>query len=554
MSSQPSIAHARAALERLAAAPAASEASRAALAELDAACAPPLTLALRGGDRAAIVNAVVGFELLTGPTAATVRIRRDARAVVDELPIPADVTPEVARARADADRARDELVERDRAIVAARAAVPPVVRKQPAWWAIWLWLVYLVMRWLARHELRAASAAEHAGTAARQRVVEVERSATTVEDQARTQRAQQIAAIRERAAAARDLAIRIDRGALPDGVELVVGDVSDRVDAVIAGERIADLVPLLPALPELLAAIRAIAIGQRVLGKLDSTLVTLDDALAQAETSFAARLARLEAMRVLDADAFTRAQIDGVRDDIARSVAAMIEHAAAHLGAELSALGTSCIGAIASASTGDALKAAAADIESKWDAEHGRIGREVRILILGALGGTARDLHTVVVAPLVGRGLPDEHARLGAAPQLPQLALLPSLSSPGARPERGRWITGLFRSFEARRTQYREQVHDKLEQVRDAAEAELRRAAVLATETLERVLAEHLAAGLAVHATTIDSAITAERAAIEGERARLAPLAQLRTTVREDRARLRELLDRAEHGQPALLR
>nr|MDQ3369000.1 hypothetical protein [Myxococcota bacterium] len=342
-------------------------------------------------------------------------------------------------------------------------------------------------------------------------------------------------------------------GAQTDAVFLVQGD---GVFAPVRGDeplRVGGFAEMVEALPSLLADARALRLARRTRDQIKSAMTSLDDAIDRKEATFRARIERLERLRVVDPSRFALAQLARVREDIAASVNAVMEHAAVHLRSELALLQQGWIGAIAGAASAEAMKPVVAKLEADWHAEPRRIAEEVRVLVMGGLGGSARDLHPQLVAALVPHGLPDEHAGpLHAAPELEPTVLLPSLSKEPAKLEKPSWLTGLFRGFEAKRTELREKVHERLEHMREVADAELLDLEPRLHATISTALATLLGVALERQGTWLDQALDAERAAIEQEREAIAPLVRVRDAVRTDAHRLGELIQQLERHQPAV--
>jgi hypothetical protein len=201
---------------------------------------------------------------------------------------------------------------------------------------------------------------------------------------------------------------------------------------------------------------------------------------------------------------------------------------------------------------GKALEALVATLTEQWTARPNRIGDEVRLLVMGGVGGSARDLYADLVAPLHARGLPEAHLKLRAAPVLPPVTMLPSLFSQTSKLELPGFFGRLFRSFDDRRAEVREKAHARVERLQELASAELLDAEPLLRAALREVLARELTAAIGHQRAWLDAALAAEHAAIAAEREQLAPLVAIRDAVRADAVRLGELIDRQEAQHPAV--
>jgi hypothetical protein len=200
----------------------------------------------------------------------------------------------------------------------------------------------------------------------------------------------------------------------------------------------------------------------------------------------------------------------------------------------------------------DALKTNVAKIELEWSSRPLRIAEEVEVLVNGGLGGCARDLYPKVIAPLLDRGLGKEHGKLKAAPELPPVPLLPSLKLEPAKLEKGSWLAGLFRSFDAQRAKVRERVHERIERLREMADSELLDAEPRLNEVIRTTLAGLLATAIGQQSEQVEAALKTEYAAVTRERAAMAPLVAVAESVRAETGRLGDMVGEVERHQPAV--
>ena len=307
-------------------------------------------------------------------------------------------------------------------------------------------------------------------------------------------------------------------------------------------------------LPMMLAHARSLGIGRRFRDKIAAALTSLAEAIQRTEDEFRARIAALEARRVADPAAFTEAQLVSLQPQVIASVNAVLEHASAHLGMELAQVRAEWVETLARAGSGSELAAAVSHIDGIWEPTFKRIAEEVRILAMGAVGGSARDLYVPLVAPLVPMGLPEQHAKPPrAAPQLVPVAILPTLT--GAKPTRldeTGFFAGLFRSFQTKRTEVRAKAAERLERIQEMASIELMEAEPTFHLAVREALVNQLAAALQLQRTALETALANEHAAIAAEQEQLAPLIAVRDSVRQDLARLAAQITRIETEQPAL--
>ena len=583
----PLVEQAHATLCRLADAPPATEAVKAAIGELERAWEKPLAVGI-GGElpaRTELLDVCAGGKVFDphdrAKGGAAVRIRRGTatsfRATRDdgtteEQTLPPDRTAEIESARARAAAARDEHAAREQALVRVESALP----KRPAWWAFWAWLPYWFALRKQQHQRAERSLAERAVREARTQLETIEADANALEAHTRlaTKRffdsLKQLASGGTIGAGVLEVEVTVERSPLPENVELVElagatragADVDavllaqgDKVYAPVRGGHplaIGDHVQVLAALPALLLEARALRLAKRVETKIRTVMSSLADAIERKEATFRVRMDRVQALRVEDPTAYVEEQLAGVRGEISASVNAVVEHASVHLGSELAQLQEEWIGSVATAPDADALKAALAKIDEEWLARPRRIAEEVRVLVAGGLGGSARDIYPKVVEPLHAHGLPEEHWKLRAAPELPPLVLFPSLVRDSTKLEKGGWLAGLFRSFEARRTAARERVHEKVERMREVAGSELLDAEPRLNQVIGDALTALVDTALVRQQAWLDAAIDEERARITKDREAILPLMSVHDAVRAESYRLSEMIAQLERREPAI--
>ena len=587
MPGHPLVEQAQATLGQLAEAPPAAEVVGALIADIDEAWQKPLVCGI-GGElpaRTALFDLVCGGNVFDpygrALGSAALRIKRGSangfRVLRDdgthEEHVPPERTAELESARERVNEAAHELQAREQAVVVV-VRMPP---RPPPWWAFWLWILYWLRTWRDGTKPTSEEQPPRGLDAARAKLAALEQDAAALEADAERARARHVEVLRKLASGGTagsgvmEIEITVASSPLPEGVELVELSGASRagaeVDAVLVvqGDRVLAPVrggsPLaignhaetLAALPDLLRDARALRLARRVQAKIGQAMRSLADAIDRKETTFRERLERLEALRITDPGALVPAQLDRVGAEISASLTAVVEHASVHLRTELAQLQEAWVGAVANARDGKALDAALATLEAEWEVRPRTIGEEFRVLVVGGLGGSARDLYPSIVADLVSRGLPEEHARPPrVAPELPAVTLLPSLSSAPPKLDKPGVLAGLFRSFEVRRTNVRDKVNARVERMRELAEAELLDAEPRLHQAIRGALAGLLEGAIARQQQWLDESLAAERLAIEAERDEIRPLVRVHDAVRSDAARLAEMIAQAELHQPAI--
>ncbi|MGE5185800.1 MAG: hypothetical protein ACM31C_27255 [Acidobacteriota bacterium] len=541
-------------------------------AELELAWAREPLVAGLAGDPAArteLVNFLCGRKVLDPKDralgGAAVRVARgdktQFRAVredgtIEEHALPPEVDGEEAVSRhSRIEGAKGLLAERDLALDRVSRHLPRALRGRPRWWQFWLWPV----RWLlGRFHRRAMMEQQLAFVAAREahRALEAaEEDLATAEERVRVVRARYFESLRavSRGSGVRELALALGAGPLPDGVELLelaaASRALDALDAVVFVEggviyltdaelqnpaKIGPVADAIAAIPKLLVLARAKKLATRARDAISAVVSGADEILERAETGFAARLQKLADMKITDTTSFMRAALDRVKPQTMTSVHAVIEHASAHLGAEMARLAEAWIGAIASTNNKDELKAIVGKLEASSTQVTQRIADEVRVLVIGGAAGVAHDLYPELTAGLAERGLLEERPR--EAPELPPIDVLSAFAKSSASKLGGtlKWLTGVFRSFDSQRTDIREKAHARIEHLREVAYAELLETEPRIHAALYDVMAKQLAAATTRQRTWHLNAEAAENEAITAERAALAPLRLMRDAAKTD--------------------
>ena len=535
----------------------------------------PLTIGLGGDDLAArteLINAVCGSRVLEArdPGCAPIRIRRGPAARLqarrddgstEQLALAARRDEPDAGPVARAEAARARLAEREVALERVETELPVFLRARPAGWRIVLWPIWWLWAWLHRSAIARRTIASNAVEVSRRDLDAVLTSGTT---RARDDHARYLDTLRA-LASARDvveLELEVATGPLDDGIELCeLGGLPPSLDVVLVvtpdairapnGELVGSHDQTLATLRSFSEAARAMRLARRARDSIALAVATLDDQVTRTEDDFRQRIATLEARRLANPTAFIADQLARIRPQIVTSVSVVIEHASVHLGAELAALGAEWITGIANASTSDALKEVVTHIETTATASAQRIADETRRLALNGASGVAHDLYAELVSALVPLGLPEELRASRAAPALPPIEVMPSLAAASIAKLSGQWLGGLFKSFESRRTDVREKTHQQIEQLRELATDELLDVEPRLHAAIEQVLAPQLVAACEHQEVALAAALTAEYAAIDADRARLAPTLALRDLARTTVHDLRDHIATLEAALPA---
>jgi hypothetical protein len=508
-----------------------------------------------------------------GPVTRFRATRRDGTCEEMELPrlVPAGPVPGKI---SHAETMRTVVAERQAVVDRAEAAVPKLVRVSPPAWAFWLWIA----RWLMLLTSKRARATWHRAQA---QLARAQLALAAAEDEVPTvvgtlpaetgeQFFKRLYVLCSGMIAGRDvraIEIEVAGGPLPEGVEVIEGARAGEVDELVtiaAGTvhiprtdrslgPLAEAALVIGGLP---GEARALRLAQRARDMMVAHAAALDDAIAQAEVELRNRIARLENLVMSDPDGFVRTQLKRMPPQLGSSINAVLEHAGVHLSSELAACSTSWIALVDAAPSPDELKAAAAKIDQELPQAARRIADETRMLVMGGVGGCAHDLLPPLLEPLRQPGLPDEHAQAPrAVPALPAVEMLPSLTHPsgtnfaGDLSGAGQWLTGLFRSIDARRAELRAKVEQRTGHIREVAEAELRDAEPRLSAVLREVVARELSAAVERRVSWLARELAIEQLAVDSDRAALRPLADILDDARREARQLYDLI--AERQAPA---
>ena len=279
---------------------------------------------------------------------------------------------------------------------------------------------------------------------------------------------------------------------------------------------------------------RALAVGERAVAALAAGSATLDAAITRAETGFRARLDRLEAMRVADPDDHVAGALARTRPAVAEHVRQLLRRALDALDAAIGGLGAAWSVRLGEASSTEALRAAAAQIDDESPAALQTAQAAAHRALLDGLTERARTHHRELVGEL-RRGTSRDDA---APPWLTaevEIAELTSSTSLGAVAPR---LTSLFRSLDALRGEALAQLEQRTAKLRQVASANLLDTEPRLEPAVTGALAIALRGELERHAVWLDAELARERVAIDAERAQLAVLALIRDTARSDEREL----------------
>ncbi len=586
------------ALRRLSGAPATAQAARAAAEEIENAWSrAPLSAGLAADDpdaRAAFLDFLAGARLFQpvgrAGLSAVVRLRRGnetrfrivqsdgaAQEMALSGPETASVRSRTAELRARQDEIRAELSARESALERAELAVPGPLRRRPPVWAFWSWVVRWMLGLVSRKRLAArAGAAEQVGYV-RSELSTVEAELGQLDNQAQSLDATFVDRLRVAATGADGrvsaVELTVVGGPLPEGVEVVDPARAGDTDAILilsgdqvvlapadrdaSARRLGGFAQAAAALPVLLESERALALGRRARHRIVVGADTLEKAIERAEAGFRARIERLEALRMTQRAPFIQAQLDRMRPLVTERIHMTLEQAQVHLGMEVERLGSQWARAVSEAGSGDGLRTSANQIDADSPAALKELAKEVRLLVAIGLNGATHDLFPDLVAELRKLGLPAEVAKPPKLELPPPVAVevCPSLAAGQSEKVLGsaQWLSALFRSLDARRSDALERIEQRRHRLRDVALSELLDSEPQLSAALSGALGLALEAALDRYDQWLESALGVEHDAIARDRDALSPLMQVREGARRDDRRLADLMAQLEAELPAAL-
>lgn len=466
----------------------------------------------------------------------------------------------------------------------ARSAAPgaQVTNSRPPWWAVWRWLAAWWRTWRARRIAPALPAPRAAAPAAPPPVPARRGFANTVARDKRSSDSRRdfIDALAACLAddAVEKLFVEVGGGPLSDRVvviELPSTANARSLDAVAADaclvaygargfemtEQIEIALAVVPhvfaiggtdgadrdprvrrlgpaaavsALDQLAMVERALAVGERAVAALAAGSAALDSAITRAETGFRARIDRLEALRLASPDDHVAAALDRIRPSVAEHVRQLLRRAIDGLDAAIAELGAAWSARLAEASSTEALRSAAAQIDDESPGVLRAAHAAAHRALVDGLTARARAHYQDLVGEL-RRGTSRDDA---APPWLTaevEIAELTSSTSLGAVAPR---LTSLFRSHEALRGEALAQLDQRIARLRQLASASLLDTEPRLEPAVTGTLAIALRGEVERHVAWVEAELARQRVEIEAERAQLAVLARVRDTARGDEREL----------------
>ncbi len=500
---------------------------------------------------------------------------RDDGTIEEHVLPPEQADDDVLRMRMAATEA--EVKERHLALERVEHSLPRAARARPRGLMIFLWPIWWLLTRKHRRGLADRRFTEIAYDQACDARAVAKRELEEAEQRIKVQRGRFFESLRALSSGpplgsnVREVELVLGEGPLAEGVELIEltrsSQASELVDAVFLVERdrlhaphnsegsaleVGKIENVIPALPVLLGKARALVIARHARDIIQPAFELLDDDVNDTEEGFRLRIERLEAMQIFDAEEFARTELAKIRPQVSQSIHMVIEHGAAHLGAELQRLGQEWQQGIALAQSNDELKQAVQRIEQSAPLDAKRIAEEVRLLVMGGAAGTAYDLFPELLAALRPHGLEEKPPK--AAPTLPTIELLPSLTNapPAKLSGAAGWLTGLLRSFETRRADVMAKADARMAHLREVANAEILDAEPKLHTLIERTLHAFLLTAVARQEGWLESTLSFERDAVASEGKLLAPLARQRDQLKHDLEKLAKGVAALEKENPGL--
>lgn len=578
--------HARTALDRLARGEPVANIIEVALAELDQESRrAPLLVGIQGsdGDRAALLEVACGriLALDRESPCAVIRIKRGDvmrfRAVdfdnrVEQATMPEEEPSEITAVLPEDDDPRPGEIG------ALERELPRIVLVPPPVWAIWLWPIRWFLRWRLRDKIAKLERARAALAAPRvpqlpALAVESNRFGDTPERFMENLR--ELASGRNGGTDVRAIQLEVPEGPLPPDVELVElvdppdtdtfdlilvveGDALYHTRDGVRGPHIGSVRETLGELAALASTGRTIRIAGRAADTLRAAAAALDAHLDAAKDRFEERIQKIEKLRITDTAAMVSRQLAAMRPLVIARVTMIVEHLMSEVGTALNQLESIWIDELTNTTNADELKATLARIQDGSPKSVTSIIDGTKRLATSGVLGAVHDLHPELVAVLArDHGLPEAESR--------NLVPLPTTGAvaPALFPRTGQWtfgelaggrLAGLFRSFDARRSEALAKVRQGAAGLRELALAELLDLEPALHTALGDALAIELARAVDHHAAWLTATLDREHAAIDVERVALAPLRQLLITADAETRRIDERIAALRPGERGSVR
>jgi len=548
----------------------------------------PLTVAIGGpvSARTELFNFLCDRKVLdpaTRPNAcAAIRVRRGKqsrfKAIRDDGTTEEHVLP-FEKADDDALRLRAQgakaaVDERKLALQRVERSLPRGARARPRGLLIFLWPIWWLLTRRHRRALADRQLTEHAYDQACDGLKHAEEELATSAERIRIERTRFFEKLRALSSgpplgtSVREVDLVLGEGPLPPGVDLleqVRPKTSEQVDAILIVERdafygphtdagdppkVGSITETIPTILAFLGKARALVLSRRARDELEPAVAALDDDINDTLESFRMRIERLEAMQILDAEEYARAELAKVKPQILQGTRGVIERAASHLAHELDRLNAEWAHAVSICQDTDQLKSAVARIEQSLPVDARRISDEVRsVAISGAARHTA-DVFPELLAALRAHGL-EEPPPVGL-PTLPLLDILPSLSNPTAMKKLSGFLTGLFKSFESRRTDVQTKAEQRIAAMREVAATEILAAEPKLRDLVEQTLHTEMHGAIARQVAWLDKTLVLEREAVAADGVALAPLSRQRDRLKADLEKLSEGIAQLERESPGV--
>jgi hypothetical protein len=284
---------------------------------------------------------------------------------------------------------------------------------------------------------------------------------------------------------------------------------------------------------------RTLAVGQQAVAALAAGSAALDTAITRAETSFRARLDRLEALRIGPADEHVAAALARIRPLLVGQVQQLLRRSIDLFDRAIAELGEGWNARLADAASTDALRATAAAIDDESPAALQTAQATAHRALVDGLTQRARAHYQELVGELRRGTSRDDPVPAWLTAEV-EIAQLTSSTSLGAVAPR---LASLFRSLDVLRSEALVQLDQRIARLRQLAGANLLDAEPRLEPAVTGVLGIALRGEVERHASWLDAELARQRIAIDAERAQIAALSLARDTARADERELSAALD-----------
>ena len=294
-----------------------------------------------------------------------------------------------------------------------------------------------------------------------------------------------------------------------------------------------------PELTRLATIDRALAVGRRAIAVLTSGRAALDGVIDGAESGFRARIERLEALQIPNADDYTAAALARVRQTVVEHTHRLIRRALDQLDSTIERSGAAWSARLREATSTDELRTAAAQLDEESPAALQASQADAHRALVDDLTEHARAHYRELVSELRQGTTRTDAVPSWLTVEVP-IGDMTSGTSLGSVAPR---LTSLFRSLDTLRSEALAHLEQRIAKLRQRASVNVLDLEPRLEPAVTGAVAIALHAEAVRHGTWLEAELARERVAIDAERAQITVLAIARDTTHADERELVAALD-----------